>query len=218
MMATTSREFVVIDAPQRSEQWFKARMGRLTGSRAADMLGTPKSGKGELADRRDLRMQLVCERLTGSPQEDSFVSPAMQRGVECEPLAFSAYEALTGNVANRSGFLAHTSLMVGCSLDGHIGDFEGLLELKCPKSSTHLGYLRSGKVPANHLPQIIHNLWVTGADYADFLSFDDRFGPTLQTFYCRVHRADVDIAAYELAARLFLSEVEAEVTAIREMR
>src|SRR5690348_5803085 len=128
--------FTIIDAEQRSPAWFAARLGRLTGSRAADMLATIKSG--EAAARRDLRLQLVCERLTGAAQEDPFVNAAMLRGIECEPLAFAAYEARTGLLAQRTGFLAHTSIMAGCSLDGHIGQFDGLLEVKCPKSATHL--------------------------------------------------------------------------------
>ena len=212
----TAADFTIIDAEQRSEAWFKARLGRLTGSRAADCLATIKSG--EAAARRDLRVQLVCERLTQTLQEDPFVNAAMQRGIDCEPLAFSAYESLTGNVAHRTGFLAHNTLPIGCSLDGHIGNFEGILECKCPKSATHLSYLRGGKTPAAYLPQITHNLWVTGAAWCDFLSFDDRFPPDLQTFLVRVNRDEKDIAAYESAALLFLSEVAAEVDAVKGLR
>lgn len=208
--------FTIITADQRSPEWFHARLGRLTGSRAADMLATIKSG--EAAARRDLRTQLVCERLTASLQEDVFVNAAMQRGIDCEPLAFAAYESLTGNVAERTGFLSHNTLQVGCSLDGHIGAFAGILEAKCPKSATHLGYLRSGKVPATYLPQIVHNLWVSGAGWCDFLSFDDRFPPPLQTFLIRVERNEQEIASYALAAALFLSEVEAEVEAVKGLR
>lgn len=216
MSLTLVPAFTVITADQRSPEWFHARLGRLTGSRAADMLATVQ--KGEAAARRDLRTQLVCERLTGSLQEDGFINAAMQRGIDCEPLAFAAYESLTGNVAERTGFLSHNTLQVGCSLDGHIGAFAGILEAKCPKSATHLSYLRSGKVPAAYLPQIVHNLWVSGAAWADFLSFDDRFPPPLQTFLVRVDRNEQEITSYALAAALFLSEVEAEVEAVKGLR
>lgn len=208
--------FTIVDAEQRSPEWFAARLGRLTGSRAADMLATIKTG--EAAARRDLRMQLVCERLTQTLQEDGFVNAAMQRGIDCEPLAFSAYESLTGNVAHRTGFLAHNTLAIGCSLDGHVGDFAGILEVKCPKSATHLGYLKSTKVPSAYLPQITHNLWVTGAAWCDFLSFDDRFPPALQTVLIRHDRNEQEITSYALAADLFLSEVEAEVKAVKGLR
>lgn len=209
--------FTIIDAEQRSPEWFAARAGKLTGSKAACVTDFLKSGK-ESAARRDYRMQLVCERLTGRPHEDGdgFVNAAMQRGIELEPKAFAAYEALTGAVAVRTGFLSHNTHAVGCSLDGHVDGFTGIVEIKCPKSFTHLSYWRgSGTAPEDHLPQITHNLWVTGAAWCDFLSFDDRFDAQMQTFLVRVKREDVDIAAYEAAALTFLAEVETEVNAIR---
>lgn len=212
--------FLIIDAEQRSPEWFQARAGRLTGSKACCVTDFLKSGK-ESAARRDYRLQLVCERLTGKPQEDGdgFVNAAMQRGIELEPAAFAAYEALTGALAVRTGFLAHTSLMAGCSLDGHVDGFQGIVEIKCPKSATHLGYWRGrGQCPEDHLPQITHNLWITGAAWCDFLSYDDRFPRDLQTFLVRVTREDVDIAGYEAAALTFLAEVDAEVAELKSRR
>jgi YqaJ-like recombinase protein len=208
--------FQIITAEQRSPAWFAARAGRLTGSRASDMLATIKSG--EAAGRRDLRAQLVVERLTGEPQEDGFVNAAMLRGIEKEPEAFAAYEAATGHVVRRTGFLAHDDLLVGCSLDGDVDEFTGIVELKCPKSATHLGYLRSGKLPTAHLAQVTHNLFVTGAEWCDFASFDDRFPSHLQLFRVRVARTDVDLAAYEKAVRAFLSEVDTEVAALSALQ
>lgn len=206
--------FTICQAEQRSPEWFAARAGLLTGSRASDMLATIKSG--EAAARRDYRMQLVCERLTGQPQEDGFVNAAMQRGIDLEPMAFAAYEALTGSVAVRTGFLRHTSILAGCSLDGHVDGFQGIVEIKCPKSATHLKYWRgSGAAPDDYLPQITHNLWITGAQWCDFLSFDDRFPVEMQTFLVRVNRGDVDMDGYEKKALAFLAEVEAETLAIR---
>ena len=177
------------------------------------MMATIKSG--EAAPRRDYRMQLVCERLTGQPQEDGFVNAAMQRGIDLEPAALAAYESLTGSVVVRTGFLAHRAHRAGCSLDGSVDDFAGIVELKCPKSSTHVGYLREGVVPRGYLAQVTHNLWISGASWCDFLSFDDRFPSALQVFYVRVLAKDLDIAGYEKAALAFLKEVETEVTALR---
>ena len=208
--------FDIIDAEQRSQAWFAARAGRLTGSRAADMMATIKSG--EAAARRDYRMQLVCERLTGQPQDDGFVSSAMQRGIDLEPMAFAAYESLTGNMAVRSGFLSHNSIMAGCSLDGHIGNFDGLLECKCPKSATHLRYLHEGVLPREYVPQVTHNIWIAGAEWCDFLSYDDRFPAELQVFYIRVLAKDLDIAGYEKSALAFLDEVNNSVNAIKEWK
>jgi hypothetical protein len=207
--------FTVVDVAQRSPEWFAARCGRLTGSRAGDMLATIKSG--EAAARRDYRMQLVCERVTGQPQDEGFVNAAMQRGIDLEARAFAAYEAVTGQMAQQTGFLEHPSLMAGCSLDGHLGQFEGLLSLKCPKSATHLSYLRAGVMPPQYLPQMLHELWITGAQYYDFLSFDDRFPPELQVFYVRVPRNDQVVQEYETKALQFLAEVDKEVAAVEAM-
>jgi hypothetical protein len=206
------RRFAVVGAEQRSQLWFAARAGRLTGSRAGDMLATIKSG--EAAARRDLRTQLVVERLTGSPQEDSFVNAAMQWGIDHEAEAFAAYEALSGNLVRRTGFLTHLDAMVGCSLDGDVDDFTGIVEIKCPKSATHYGYLKAGAVPANHLPQIHHNLWVTGAAWCDFVSYDPRFPEGRRLFVRRVERVEIDILAYAKCAQKFLEEVDAECAAV----
>ena len=101
-------------------------------------------------------------------------------------------------------------------LDGHIGAFDGILECKCPKSATHLKYLRAGTVPSEYMPQILHNLWITGAAWCDFLSFDDRFPLPLQTMLVRVRRNEAELKVYELAASLFLSEVERETAEVAE--
>jgi predicted phage-related endonuclease len=207
------RSFSVIDAAQRSPEWFAARAGRLTGSCAGDMLATIKSG--EAAARRDLRTRLVVERLTGQPQEDGYTNAVMQRGIDMEPIAFAAYEAHSANVVRRTGFLKHNALMVGCSLDGDVEDFTGIVELKCPKSATHLGYLKAGTVPSNHMPQILHNLWVSGAQWCDFVSYDDRFPEHMRLFVCRVPRNDLDILAYSKTAEKFLAEVDAEVAELQ---
>jgi hypothetical protein len=206
------RNFTICEAEQRSPEWFAARAGRLTGSRAGDMLATIKSG--EAAARRDLRTQLVAERLTGNPQEDTYINAAMQWGIDHEADAFAAYEAHTGNVARRTGFLLHTLCPAGCSLDGDVDDFTGIVEIKCPKSATHYGYLKAGTVPSSHLPQIHHNLWITGAQWCDFVSFDPRFPEGRRLFVCRVPRNEFDINAYEKCALKFLAEVEAECAAM----
>jgi hypothetical protein len=209
------RHFTVIDAVQRSDAWFAARLGRLTGSRACDMLATIKSG--EAAARRDYRLELVLERLTGQRPDDSYINAAMQRGVELEPKGLEAYQTRSGLTVERTGFLSHTEHMAGCSLDGHVGDYEGIVELKCPKSATHLKYLRGGVMPPDHLPQVLHNLWMTGAEWCDFVSFDDRFPERLRLFVVRVPREDAVIAAYQECAIKFLAEVDRDICDLQEM-
>lgn len=209
--------FHILTCPQRSPEWHAARCGKLTGSRVDEMLTQPRKGATESVTRRDLRIQLACERLTGAPQDDEYLSGPMRRGIEKEAAAVAAYEAASGLIVRRTGFLAHDTLATGCSLDGHVGDFAGTVEVKCPKSSTHLEYLRARTVPTDYLRQITHHLWMTGAQWADFVSFDDRFPPALRLLRIRVARESVDLAAYELALRGFLSEVEQEYAAITRL-
>lgn len=208
--------FTVLEADQRSPEWFKARAGRLTGSVAAEMMATRKDST-EAAARRDLRTRLVLERIVGEPLEDDYQNFDMRRGIELEPEAIGAYEALTGRIVWRTGFLAHEELPIGCSLDGHFGEFEGLLELKCPRSANHLRYLRTRGLPAEHRWQVIHNLFVTGAQWAEFVSYDPKFPEPLRLFIHRYERVQSEIDSYEMLLRQFLREVDAEFAEVSRM-
>jgi hypothetical protein len=208
--------FTISKAEQRSPEWFAARAGRVTGSRASDVLATIKSG--EAAARRDYRAQLLAERLTGQPQEDGYVNAAMQWGIDQEANAFAAYEAHSGHLVNRTGFLSCDELMIGCSLDGDVNGFTGIVELKCPKTATHLKYLKAGVVPSEHVPQIVHNLLVTNAQWCDFVSYDPRLPEEYRLFVVRMPRDEKQIASYQVALSLFLSDVEKDVAELQQLR
>lgn len=207
--------YTILNCEQRSDEWRAARLGKLTGSCADAMLTTIKSG--ESAARRNLRTRLVLERLTNRSQESDFMSADMVHGIDTEPEARAAYEALTGNLVEGVGFLQHTDLMAGCSPDGLIGDCEGLVSIKCPKSATHLEALRTKKVPLEYLRQITHELWLTGAQWADYLSFDPRFPPELRRVLLRVQAEWIDVKAYEGLVEIFLREVTAECDELRKL-
>jgi hypothetical protein len=209
------RPFVVVDAEQRTPAWYAARLGRLTGSVAGDMLATVKSG--EAAARRNLRLRLVLERLTRTSQDSDFVSPAMQAGIDREEFAFRAYEALTGDLAVRVGFCQHSTLMAGCSPDGHLGDFAKLLSIKCRQPAAHYEFIKSGKIPADAFAQIRHELWITGAADCDYFSWNPDFEPALQSRIVTVTRTEAAIPEYEAKALAFLAEVDTDVLAMRTL-
>lgn len=211
------RPFRIIDAPQRTPEWYAARCGRLTGSAAGDMLARLK-GNGEAAARRDLRTRLVLERLTGIPQEDGYINADMQRGIDCEPDAIAAYESDSGELVMPVGFLAHNDLPIGCSPDGIVADWAGVVEAKCPRPANHLRYLKGGVLPPEHTPQVMHALLVTGAEFVDFVSWCDAMPEDLRLFRVRAHRREFDLAAYELTVRTFMSEVERELEDVRNLR
>jgi hypothetical protein len=203
----------IVAVEQRSPEWFAARLGRLTGSCAGDMLATLRNGN-EPAARRDLRVRLAIERITGRSAEDRrYVSRDMQRGIDREADARAAYEAATGLLVEPIGFVAHADLLAGCSPDG-VADNEGLIEIKCPKSATHAATLRARAVPPEYVGQVVHNLWITGAPWLDFVSFDDRWPAPLQLVIVRYPARLAELASYELNARRFLDEVEREAAAI----
>jgi hypothetical protein len=212
-----NRSFTVIDCAQRSPEWLAARCGRLT-STSADVLFKAGKGREESVMRRDLRIRLALERMTGRSQEDDYMTDAMRRGVEREGDARLAYEAETGSLVNQCGFLAHTGHLAGTSLDGFRGDYDGVVELKVPKSATHIGYLKAESFPLDYLHQIRHHLWVSGAKWCDFVSFDDRLPSHLQLVIHRVTREQLDIPGYEKAALTFLAEVEQEMKALSALR
>ena len=172
---------------------------------------------GEAAARRDLRLRLVVERLTGVSAEDTFVNRDMQRGIDREPDAIALYEAVTGHLVTPCGFLAHDILQAGCSPDGQIGSFTGIVEVKCPRSAAHLKVLRSRALPPEYVGQVTHNLWITGAQWCDFVSFDDRFPPHLRLCVVRVLRDPKAIDSYELMARAFLGEVDRDLAELRQL-
>lgn len=216
MTGLQSQPFTVIDVPQRSPEWYSARVGRLTSSCANDMLATRKD-KTEAAGRANLRVRLALERITGKPQDGDYVSKAMQQGIDREVDACGLYEALTGRVLQTVGFLRHDTLMAGASLDGYVGEFEGIVEVKCPIPATHLEYLITGRVPTDYYRQVIHQLWISGAAWCDWLSFNPDFPEPLQTKIVRIQRHGPDIAGYDQQARAFLEEVDRKVELIQTL-
>lgn len=215
--ARTGARVKIHTCPQRSEEWHALRCGKLTGSGAQAVIQERKRGTGELAKRAELRQRIVVERLTGIAANDlPYLPKDMQHGVDTEPLAVLAYEAETGELVTRVGFVEHDTLPTGCSPDGYVGDWEGAIEIKCPASATHWEYLRNDTIPDEYCGQLLHTLWITGAQWVDFCSFDPRFqDERMRLFRKRLVRDEKLIGAYELAVRLFLSEVDNEIAALR---
>jgi hypothetical protein len=207
--------YVALNCEQRSPEWYAARAGRVTSSRAAAVLAKIKSG--EAATRRDYKLQLAVERLVGLPQENGFTSAEMQRGIDLEPAARLAYEVKSGEIVEQVGFFSMAEHLAGCSPDGRIDG--GLVGFKCPKSTTHIEYLQRNRVPPEYVPQVTHELWVADdAKHYDFVSYDDRLPSGLQLLIVRAYRSEFDIAAYDAEVRKFMDEVAAEVESLKKLR
>jgi putative phage-type endonuclease len=199
---------------QRSEDWYAARLGKATASRFKDVIAALKSGAPAQA-QRDYLTELVVERLTQQPIQ-RFQNAAMTWGTEQEPAARAAYERVTGTSVEETGFICHDTLMAGCSPDGLI-DWDGLIEIKCPfNSAVHIETLLNG-MPADHIPQVQGQLWITGREWCDFVSYDPRMPAELQLHVQRIQRDEAFIADLERRVSSFLSEVGTQVEALRRL-
>ncbi len=202
------------DIIQGTDSWFEARLGKVTASRVADVLATLKTG--EAASRRNYRMELVCQRLTGQ-REEGYTNSHMERGIELEPIARSLYEFKQGVTVTEIGFVDHPSIeMAGASPDGIVGD--GLIEIKCPTPGNHVEALLSGKAPTKYIPQMQWQMACTGAKWCDFVSYCPLIGDNLALFVVRVERDDIYIAETENVVKLFLTEVADLTKQLKELK
>lgn len=190
---------------QRTPEWMAARCGRVTASRVADIMRTTKSGPA--ASRKNYLAELVCERLTGQ-SAPGFESAAMAWGTECEPLARAEYEVRNIFTVEEVGFIQHPTItMAGASPDGLVGS-NGLIEIKCPNTSTHIETLLSGKIDPDYLVQMGWQMECTGRAWCDFVSFDPRLPKTLSYWEKRVYAKDLPLDAMREAVVAFLAELD----------
>ena len=200
---------------QGTEEWFTIRIGKVTASRVADVIAKTKTGYS--ATRDNYMAQLICERLTGLKGE-SFTNAAMQHGTDTEPLARAAYEALQDVLVDEVGFVPHPSIeMAGASPDGLVGD-DGLLEIKCPNTATHIETLLSQGVPGKYNTQMQFQRACTGRQWCDFASFDNRLPAELQLFVTRVPRDEVFIRLIESEIVQFLAELDDKINKLMKVK
>ena len=198
---------------QRTEEWFSARMGCVTASRTADVMAKTKSGYA--ASRANYMAELICERLT-CERQGGFSSAAMQWGTETEPQARMAYEIITGATVVETGFVLHPEIAgFGASPDGLIGD-DGLIEIKCPNTATHIDTLLADKVPTKYIIQMHVQMLCTGRVWCDFVSFDPRLPIDLHMFIKRVERDNKLAEEIVTEVQSFLADMEAKIAKLKE--
>jgi len=196
---------------QGSVEWFAARCGKVTASRVADVLSKVKDG--ESAGRKNYKADLVVERLTGQ-KTSGFTNVAMSWGVDTEPQARAAYEFRTGDFVDQVAFVDHPTIKnFGCSPDGLVGE-DGLIEIKCPNSATHLEYLESDTPPKKYFIQMQAQMAITGRKWCDFVSFDPRLPDGLELLIIRVNHDDKYTKIMEDEVSKFLQEVDNKVESL----
>ena len=197
---------------QGTDEWKLARAGKVTASRIADALSFVKGAEG--ASRVNYRLELVTERLTGQPVE-SFTNSYMEWGTQQEPFAREAYEKARLEFVVETGFIDHPSIpMSGASPDGLVGS-DAIIEIKCPKSNTHLSYITDDKIPEKYKKQMMWQLICTGRKYCNFVSFDPRFPENLQLFIKRFEPEPEELLKLESEVAVFLATVDELETKLR---
>jgi len=199
---------------QKSEEWFKARLGKVTASRVADVIAKTKTGYS--ASRENYMAQLVVERMTNT-QAESFTNAAMQWGTDQEPFARAAYEVQQNVLVDETGLVDHPTIeMAGASPDGLVGE-DGLVEIKCPNTATHIDTLLTQTVPGKYITQMQFQMACTGRQWCDFVSFDPRMPTKAQLFIKRVQRDEAFIKEMEQEITKFLAEVTAKVEQLNKL-
>jgi putative phage-type endonuclease len=200
---------------QRTEEWFKQRLGKVTASAISNVIAKTKTGPS--ASRENYSTQLTLERLTGQ-QAEFYTNAAMEWGTATEPQARQHYEIYRDVFVDEVGFITHPLIeMAGASPDGFVGE-DGLVEIKCPESKTQMETLLNQKVPTKYMPQMQWQLACTGRKWCDFVSFDPRMPENLQIFVQRVERNDLYIKMLEEEVTLFLAEIDEKVKILRNIK
>ena len=190
---------------QNTPEWFSLRLGHVTGSRIADIVSRTKTGYS--ASRANYLAQLVSERLTGQNGE-SYTNAPMQWGIDHEAEARRAYAFRFNRTVAETGFVSHPTIkMAGASPDGLVGD-DGLVEIKCPNTATHIETFVTGTIPAKYEAQMLWQMACTGRGWCDFVSYDPRLPEAMCLFVSRLTYNEDRIAELEDEVRMFLFEVD----------
>lgn len=201
----------VLSMPQGSPEWLAARAGKVTASRINDVMASKTT-----AAYRDYRAQIVAEILTGQPQESGFTNAAMQWGTEQEKFARAEYELACDWTVDEIGIVLHPTIERGAASPDGLVSTNGLVEIKCPKTATHLQTLIDKKQPRQYENQMLWQMACTGREWCDFVSYDPRLPEDLQLFVHRFDRDDKRIEEIEAAVTQFLSEVNEMIDNIRK--
>ena len=200
-------------AVQGTDEWKIEKLGHVSAGSVSDILAKGKGGESKM--RESYKWRIVTERLTGQIQE-SFSNDAMLWGVETEEQARTTYELTYGVTVDQTGFVKHPTMQwVGASPDGMIGT-DGLIEIKCPHTKTHLQTLEVAKAPAVYIPQMQMQMWTMNRSWCDFVSYDPRLPHNLQFFCIRVNRDQEYIDNMEKEVIRFLAEVESTIEAFKQ--
>lgn len=204
-----------IEVEQGTPEWLDCRIGRITASRIADVLATIKSD--EAANRKAYKGELIYERLTGT-QWESFQTRDMQFGDEQEEVARLTYQLKTGIKVRKCGFFQHNELMAGASPDGMMLEHHGSIEIKVPRLYNHIETLRLQRIPSQYVGQVHMQMYMTGCEFVDFISYSPFLTNDAQMFIQRIRRDEEFVALIAKEIAKFSAEVDEEVKFVQDYK
>ena len=210
---------IIRDIVQGSPEWMALRVGKIGGSRVADLLTEGRSGAESLT-RRKYKNELIRERLTGR-KLDTYKTPAMQRGIDLEPMARAWYEVKYNTFVDQVAIVLHPSIEgAQCSPDGLVEATNSLIEIKIPNPENHLdNILTGGKQLEQYYDQVQWQLaCMPEKEFCDLVSYDPEMPDHLQGFVKRIYRDDEYINNMQNAVIAFLSEIETIVNNLKEIQ
>ena len=155
------------EVEQGSSEWRALRLGRITGTTAAELLVNGKSAGGLGAGAQTLIYQLAADRITGElPPE--FSNYWTERGKELEAEAIRLYEETNWQQVSRPGFISWGDT-AGYSPDGAFDDV--LIETKCLSAREHIRFAVTKEIPKDHFAQMQWGLFLTGFSRCDYVAF-----------------------------------------------
>lgn len=182
---------------QRSPSWGRLRAGIPTASEFASFLKDDFT----LRDSAGLQTYMnrkIAERKLGRPILTFSGSGDTEQGNLKESDAYPWFALEYGVPLRNDVFCTTDDGKAGCSpdglwVDGYQGSAKlnevvrmtnpiyGGVEIKCPATHTHIGYLRAGVLPKEYRAQVHGSIYVTGAQFWYFVSYhqDTKFGDPL---------------------------------------
>jgi putative phage-type endonuclease len=198
---------------QRSPEWYAQRLGKATASRISDIVAKTKSGPSAM--RETYMGELIAERFGYTAP--NYVSGPMQWGIDHEEAARALYADRLGMYVEPAEFVDHPEIMwSGASPDGYV-DQDGLVEVKCPNTSTHIATLLGSSISGSHLIQMQWQMACTGRAWCDYVSFDPRLPAAMQLHVRRVARDVSHILELEGEVEKFLAELAERVERLNGM-
>lgn len=203
---------MIYNMEQGTQEWLDIRLGKITASRVVDIV---QGTKGKyLASRKNYMAEIACEILTDKGS-DNFVSGAMQWGTDTEPLARSAYEAISGNMVYEVGFIDNDQIKgLGASPDGLIDD-NGCIEIKCPNTATHIETLTGKAIDRKYQYQMQTVMLCGNRAWCDFISYDPRLPDNMSIFIKRFNRDEVMVKEIEAECIKFIAELDEMLEKLR---